>query len=100
MVGVTTRSTGVSIMIAYAVLFFSPLLVQKDKVYAFLSSKVYYYFLEGLYQILPKTFELGEINQALVMAKPVESWSALWTSCIGGIVMLSIAISIFAKKDY
>jgi hypothetical protein len=87
-------------MVAYIVLFLSPFLVQKDKIYALLSSKVYYYFLEGIYHILPKTFELGEINQALVMAQPVESWTAFVTSSIAGLITLSAATYIFTKKDF
>jgi len=100
LVGVITRSPGVSVMVAYVVLFFSPLLVQKDKIYALLSSKIYYYFLEGIYHILPKTFELGEINQALVMAEPVQSWTALLTSTAAGLVILSAATYIFVRKDF
>ena len=100
LIGVTSRSAGVSIMVAYTVLFFSPFLIQKDRIYALLSSKVYYYLLEGLYQALPKTFELGQINQDLVMGRPLAEWSALWTSGIAGSVMLLGAIFIFAKKDF
>jgi ABC-type transport system involved in multi-copper enzyme maturation permease subunit len=100
LIGVTTRSASVSIMVVYTVLFVSPLLVEKDRVYALLSSKVYYYLLEGLYQILPKTFELGQINQALVMGQPIDSWSALWTSLISAAAMLGAAMFIFTKKDF
>jgi len=100
LIGVTTRSAGVSIMVAYTVLFVSPWLVQKDKIYALLSSKVYYYLLEGIYHVLPKTFELGEINQALVMGRAIDGWSALWTSCAAGGVMLSLAVYIFTQKDF
>lgn len=99
-VGVTTRSTGVSIMVAYAILFFSPFLAQKDKIYALLSSKIYYYILEGLHQTLPKTFELGEMNQALVMGRPLEGWAPIWTSCIAGSLMLIASIFVFSKKDF
>ncbi|RMF57623.1 MAG: hypothetical protein D6743_18730 [Calditrichaeota bacterium] len=100
LVGVATRSPGVSIMVAYTVLFFSPFLVQKDRIYALLSSKIYYYFLEGLYQVFPKTFELGEINQALVMGRPVAGWSALWSSCLVGTAFLGFAMFIFSRKDF
>ncbi|HEX9655016.1 MAG TPA: ABC transporter permease subunit [bacterium] len=100
LLGITTRSASVSIMVVYTVLFVSPLLVQKDRIYAFLSSKIYYYLLEGLYHLLPKTFEMGQINQALVIGQPVATWSALWTSLISAAVMLSAAILIFTKKDF
>ncbi|NIR47702.1 ABC transporter permease subunit [candidate division KSB1 bacterium] len=100
LIGVTTSSTGVSIMVAYVVLFFSPMLIEKDKIYAFLSSKVYYYLLEGLYHALPKTFELGQINRDLVMGKAIGDWSALWTSSFAGLVILSLTVFIFSKKDF
>ncbi len=100
LVGVTTRSTGVTIMVAYTLLFLSPFLQQKDKIYALLSSKVYYYLLESLYQILPKTFELGEMNHALVVGRPIDSWVPLWTSCVVGVVLLSSATLIFSRKDF
>jgi ABC-type transport system involved in multi-copper enzyme maturation permease subunit len=100
LIGVTTRSTGVSIMVAYAVLFFSPFLIQKDRIYALLSSKVYYYVLEGLYHVLPKTFEMGEINRDLVLGRSVGEWSAVWTSSLAGGLMLLFATFIFSKKDF
>ena len=100
LVGVLSRSAGVSIMIAYFVLFFSPFLIQKDRIYALLSSKVYYYLLEVLYQVLPKTFELGKMNQELVMGKPVESWQPLWTSGLAGMAMLFVAVTLFSRKDF
>jgi ABC-type transport system involved in multi-copper enzyme maturation permease subunit len=100
LMGVTTRSAGFSIMVAFAVLLLSPALVQKDKIYGLLSSKIYYYILEGLYNALPKTFELAQINQTLVMGRPVESWTALWTSTLSALVMLSASIFIFSKKDF
>ena len=100
LVGITTRSTGVTVMIAYSILFFSPFWEQKDTIYALLSSKIYYYLFEGIYHLLPKTFELGEINQALVMGRPVESWAPLWTSLIAGSATLAVALWIFKRKDF
>ncbi len=100
LVGVTTRSAGVSIMIAYFVLFFSPFLIQKDRIYALLSSKVYYYLLNGLYHALPKTFELGKMNQELVMGREIASWTPLWTSSLAGAIMLALAVFVFAKRDF
>lgn len=100
LVGVTSRSPGVTVMVAFTVFFLSTVLVHKDQIYAFLSSKVYYYVLAGLYHILPKMSELGEINLALVLGKPVESWLPLWSSGIVGLAMFAAATFIFTKKDY
>ncbi|MFQ5650460.1 MAG: ABC transporter permease subunit [bacterium] len=100
LVGVTTRSTGVSVMIAYSSVFFSLFWEKKDTVYAVVSSKVYYYMLETIYHALPKTSELGQLNQALVMNKPIDTWAPLWTSSIAGVILLLTAIFVFHKKDF
>ncbi len=100
LVGVASRSTGVTIMVAFAVFFLGQFLIQKDAIYAVLSSKIYYYLLEGLYHSLPKTFEISKMNLDLVMGKPVEGWAALWTSCLSGTAMLSLATIIFNKKNF
>jgi len=100
LVGVLSRSPGVTIMVAFSVFFLSQFLMVKDQIYAFLNSKFYYYLLEGFYHGLPKISELGEMNITLVLGKPIESWMPLWTSAISGAVMLSIATYIFSKKDF
>lgn len=100
LVGVVTKSAGVTIMIAYSLLFFSPFWEQKDTLYAVLTSKIYYYVLEGIYYVLPKTFELGEINQALVMGKPVTTWMPLWSSAIAAVFIFTTAVVIFNRKDF
>jgi ABC-type transport system involved in multi-copper enzyme maturation permease subunit len=100
-VGLITRSTGVSVMVAYAVLFFSALLApQKNKVYALLADKIYYYIIEGIYQAIPKTYELGKINFSLVRGQAIDGWSPLWSSGIVGAAMLLISLFVFSRKDY
>ena len=100
LVGVISRSSGVTVMVAFITFFASQFLATKDQIYALLNNKVYYYLLECLYHIVPKISKLGEINIALVMNKPIDSWMPLLTSCISGAIMLAIATVIFTKKDY
>lgn len=100
LVGVLSRSPGVTIMVAFSVFFLSQFLMAKDQIYAFLNNKFYDYLLEGFYHGLPKIAELGEMNITLVLGNPIESWMPLWTSAISGAAMLSIATYIFAKKDF
>jgi len=100
LIGITTQSAGVTVMVAYSLLFLDVILQQKDKIYALLSSKSYYYFLEGLYQLTPKTIELGQMNEALVIGRPVADWTPLWISCLLGLALLSLATFIFSQKDF
>ncbi len=100
LVGVTTNSAGVTVMVAYSLLFLDLLLQQKEKIYALLTSKSYYYFIETLDTLTPKTIELGQMNETLVIGRMIENWTALWTSGVLGLALLSCAAMIFSKKDF
>jgi ABC-type transport system involved in multi-copper enzyme maturation permease subunit len=99
-VGVTARNSGVSIIAAYLVIFFSPLLLARDKIYALLSQKVYQWLLDGIYYLTPRTTELGNMTRALVAGEPITSWSPLFQSLAVGAVFLLGAIYVFEKKDF
>jgi ABC-type transport system involved in multi-copper enzyme maturation permease subunit len=99
-VGVTARNSGVSIMAAYLVIFFSPLLFQRDRIYALLSEKIYQWLLDGIYYMTPRTFELGDLTRALVAGDPIASWTPLFQSLTVGAAFLLGAMYIFEKKDF
>ena len=98
LVGVTTRSTGFTMTVPYAIIFLSPLLIERDRLYAI--SEGLYYLAQGLYHVLPKIVQIGRINQELVMGQSFGGWSPLWTSGLAGSVMLLGAILIFARKEF
>ena len=98
--GIVIRSSAFSLMITYLILFFSPLLLQRDEIYALLSHKIYSYIVDGLYYILPKTAELGKLTHQLVGGIPVPSWMPLWSSLLFGITMFGISYYIFSKKNF
>ncbi|MBN2367296.1 MAG: ABC transporter permease subunit [Calditrichaeota bacterium] len=100
LLGLVTGSGAFSLMITYLILFFSPLLLQRDKIYALLSGKVYGYLLDGLYHFLPKTSELGNMTRLLVQGSPVPSWTPLWTSLSFGIIMFFISTVLFSRKNF
>lgn len=100
LVGVTTRSAGVCIMVAFTAFFLSQFLVQREKLYSVVTGKIYHYFVDGLYHVLPKTFELGEINLALITQQPITGWSAFWTSLMAAAIIFGLATFIFARKDF
>ena len=98
--GIITRSGAFSLMITYLILFFSPLLLQRNQIYALLSGKFYAYLLDGFYHFLPKTSELGNITRLLVQGESVASWTPLWTSFFFGIVMFGLSTYIFSRKNF
>jgi len=99
-VGVTVRNSGVAMMAAWFVMFFSPLLFQRDKIYALLSKKIWQWLLDGIYYITPRTFELGNLTRSLVAGEPIIDWMPLVQSLLVGAGFLSAAIVVFEKKDF
>ncbi len=99
-VGVTVRNSGVSMMAAWFVMFFSPLLLERDKIYALLSKKVYQWLLDGIYYIVPRTAELGKMTGEMVAGKPIVDWAPLVQSLVVGASFLAAAAFIFQKKDF
>lgn len=100
LLSVIVRSGPFALMITYLILFFSPLLLQRDNIYALLSSKFYGYLLDGLYHFLPKTAELGRITEELVRGVSVYSWLPLGTSLGFGALMLAASALIFNRKNF
>ncbi|MCK5077685.1 MAG: ABC transporter permease [Calditrichia bacterium] len=98
--GLITTSGAFSLMITYLILFFSPLLLQRDNIYALLSNKIYGYLLDGLYYILPKTAQLSIITQNVVNGTPVSSWMPLWSSILFGVGITGISVLIFKRKNF
>lgn len=100
LLGLISRSGPFSLMITYLIIFFSPLLLQRDRIYALLSSKFYGYLLDGLYYFLPKPAELGDIIQKLVRGAEIASWQPLWTSLLFALFMFGLANWIFKIKNF
>jgi hypothetical protein len=98
--GMLSKSGAFSLMLTYLILFFSPLLLQRDQIYALLNARVYGYILDGIYYTLPKTAELGAMTQMFVRGVPIHSWMPLWSSVLFGIGALILSTIIFYKKDF
>ncbi len=98
--GIITRSSAFSLMITYAIIFFSPLLLQRDKIYALLSNKIYGHLIDGLYYFLPKTAELGALTQGLVRGVETTAWPALWSSLAFGVFMFVVSSILFSRKNF
>ncbi len=100
LLGLLTRSGPFSLMLTYLILFFSPLLLQRDKIYALLSNKIYGYMVDGLYYFLPKTAELGNLTREMVQGTAVSSWMPLWSSLLFGVAVFGVSSAIFQRKNF
>lgn len=98
--GIISKSGPFSLMVTYLILFFSPILLQRDQIYALLSSRYYGYIFDALYYFLPKTAELGKISTQLARGVPVDSWMPAWTALVFLIFIFLLSAYIFQKKDF
>ncbi len=106
LVGVVTSSTGVSLMAAYAIFFFSALLAAHDKIAAAMSSEWASRLVHGLYWVLPKTAELGRAAVAQVAGKTLpgvtgaDLFGVYGSTALFGILALALANWLFSRKDF
>ena len=98
--GVLTNSASVSLMVTYAIIFFSPLLLQRNEIYALLSSRTYGLIFDGIYYALPKIAELGMMTQRITRGLAPTSFAPLWTTMAFGLVSFALAGWIFQRKNF
>jgi len=97
---IMTKSSAFSIMLTYFIIFFSPVLIARDQIYALLSSKFYAYLLDGLYYFLPKTSEIAVITGQIAGGQQINSWMPLWSSVLFALFIFSISAYIFQRKNF
>ena len=107
LVGLVTRSTTVSIM-ASVLIYFVSLVVRLPHANAdwpmLLSSRPARFAaqgaVEGLYHLLPRTWDLGYLVTALVLGRPVESWAPVGGTILSGAAALLVAVLWFRRVDF
>jgi ABC-type transport system involved in multi-copper enzyme maturation permease subunit len=108
LIGVFTSSTAVSIMGTYAIFLFSLMLAAHDRLAASLSTEWAAALVNGIYWVLPKTFEIGEAVVAFVSTGrtlPSQISSALsptpfLTTGAFAIGCLVLASWLFQRKEF
>ncbi len=99
-VGVVFESAALAVMITIAIGIFSAILAQRRFVEKLLSSEWSRQLWNGLYYVLPKFYELGDIARRLVLERSIESWMPVWSSAAFGAVVLAWALYLFARRDF
>ena len=100
-IGVVTESAALAVMISAAVMVISAILAQRQLVLKLLSSEWSRDLWRGLYWIVPKFYDLATVMmQTIVFDRNLDWATPLWTSAAFGMVVLSGALYIFAKRDF
>ncbi|MDA0379087.1 MAG: ABC transporter permease subunit [Bacteroidetes bacterium] len=97
--GVSTRSSGLGLVIAYGLVFISVILASHQAMLPVLSPAAAFVF-QGFYHALPNFAEVVQILAQLVAEEPVTSWYPLTSSLLFGGVLHALAFLWFVKRDF
>jgi ABC-type transport system involved in multi-copper enzyme maturation permease subunit len=100
LVGVLWDSSAVAIMVTFAIMIVTPILSQiatMDQIFGSDSSRM---VVKGLYEVLPKTSELGSMARRVIVHQPIESWMPVWTTALFGAVVLALGVRRFSQKTF
>ncbi|HME05910.1 MAG TPA: ABC transporter permease subunit [Bryobacteraceae bacterium] len=100
LMGVLFESAALATMVSVGLMIMSPILAQTTTVMKLLSSEWSRQLWRGLYYVFPKIFDLGQMTLGLIRNGHYDSWMPVWSSALFGIIILSLAIGFFQRRDF
>ena len=100
LVGVLWESTALAVMVPVALMIISPILAQEKLARKLLSSAWSRDLWKALYLSTPRVFDVGFSTLATIRDRSFGSLEPLWTSAAFGLVMLTAALIVFARRDF
>lgn len=99
--GVLSKSSGISMMFAYLLMFVSPLLASREKFFFFLQGKeTLKTIIDGFYYVLPKLSEIQNIPKMLALNEGKIEPQILISSFLFLLVVGYLGFYLFEKEDY
>ncbi|MFA6596638.1 MAG: ABC transporter permease subunit [Ignavibacteriaceae bacterium] len=99
--GVLTKSSGISMMLAYLLMFVSPLLANRQQIFLFLQGKeTLKAIVDGFYYALPKLHEIQNIPKMLALHEGTIEPQILISSALFLMIVLYAGFYLFEKNDY
>ncbi len=100
LVGVLWDSSAVAIMVTFALMIITPILAQVASMDQVLGSETSRTIVRVLYQVLPKTSDLGSMVRSTILHQPIESWMPVWTTALFGAVVLALGVRRFSQRTF
>ena len=100
LIGVLFESAALATMITVGLMIMSPILAQTSTMLRLLSSEWSRQIWRTLYYTFPKVYDLGKMTLDAIQSQTFEGYMPIWTSALFGVVMLSAALAIFARRDF
>ncbi|MEM8485433.1 MAG: ABC transporter permease subunit [Bacteroidota bacterium] len=99
LLGVTTQSTALSLIVTYGLIFCSIIFAAKDQLAMQINPPWRQVYL-GLYHALPNFAEVTKTVVQLAGGETVETWYPLFSSLLFGAVVYALAFFQFNRKDF
>ena len=101
LIGVISESPALSVMVPVALMLISVILAQRELVIRLLSSEWSRKLWQALYWIVPKVYDLAAAMRQIIIYDREADWFApVWTSAVFGIIVLSLAVLLFRRRDF
>ena len=90
----------VATMVTFGMIILSIILYNKTTIERLLSSEWSRDIVRGLYYLLPKVVDIGQILGRIVQEKPIESWMPLWSTALFGMACLGSGLWLFQRRNF
>jgi ABC-2 type transport system permease protein len=100
LIGVLFESAALATMVTVALMIMSPILAQTSLMMRLLSSEWSREIWRTLYYSLPKVYDLGKITLDAIQSRTFSGFMPIWTSAVFGVLVLSAALAVFARRDF
>lgn len=99
-VGVLSESAVLATVATFGVMIIGMIVSQKSLLERLLTSEWSRNVVRGIYYVLPKMVDLGNISRQLVRGQSIENWTPVWSSGLFGLVVLMAGLLAFRKRDF
>jgi ABC-2 type transport system permease protein len=100
LIGVLFESAALATMITVGLMIMSPILAQTSTMLRLLSSEWSRQIWRTLYYALPKVYDVGKMTLDAIQSNTFEGYMPIWTSALFGVVVMSAALAVFARRDF
>ena len=100
LIGVLFDSAALATMVSVALMIMSPILAQTSTMLKLLSSEWSRNVRRTFYYALPKVYDMGKMTLDTIRREPFEGYMPIWTSALFGVVVFSVALVVFARRDF
>jgi hypothetical protein len=94
------ENAAVSILATFALVIICLILGARPMLERLLSSEISRNIVSGLYYVLPKIPETGNILMKINMGTHIDSWMPIWSSAIFGAVVLGTGLWVFTRRNF